>query len=69
MPTADQPAPEHRALDVGEPIDGDPIYHGAMDDTAGAATLLEIANRIQGKKIQTTRSPLLVAITGPKRCC
>lgn len=30
-------------LGIGEPIDGDRIYHGAMDNASGVASILEIA--------------------------
>ena len=33
---------------VGEPVDGDAIYNGAMDNASGIATLLETARRWHG---------------------
>lgn len=34
-------------LGIGEPINGDRIYNGAMDDASGVAAVLDIAHRIQ----------------------
>jgi Zn-dependent M28 family amino/carboxypeptidase len=33
-------------LGIGEPIDGDRIYHGAMDNASGVASILEIARAL-----------------------
>jgi Zn-dependent M28 family amino/carboxypeptidase len=54
-------------LGVGEPINGDSIYNGAMDNAAGVATLLEIANSIQEQKIKMKRSLLFVVVTGEEK--
>jgi len=54
-------------LGVGEPINGDPIYNGAMDNAAGVATLLEVANSIQEQKIKMKRSLLFVVVTGEEK--
>src|SRR6202007_269455 len=35
-------------LGIGEPINGDKIYNGAMDDASGVAAVLDIAHRIKG---------------------
>ncbi len=34
-------------LGIGEPINGDKIYNGAMDDASGVAAVLDIAHRIK----------------------
>ena len=34
-------------LGIGEPINGDRIYNGAMDDASGVAAVLDIAHRIK----------------------
>src|ERR1700728_4127757 len=34
-------------LGIGAPINGDKIYHGAMDDASGVATVLDIADRLK----------------------
>jgi hypothetical protein len=49
---------------VGEPIDGDKIYNGAMDDASGVAAMLEIANQLT---VTTKRSLLFVAVTGEEK--
>ena len=41
---------------VGEPINGDRIYNGAMDDASGVASLLDIAAMLHEAKTQTRRS-------------
>ena len=52
---------------VGEPIDGDKIYNGAMDDASGVAAILEIANELNQEKVTTKRSLLFVAVTGEEK--
>jgi hypothetical protein len=52
---------------VGEPINGDSIYNGAMDNASGVATLLDIAQTLHDQKIQTKRSLLFVAVTGEEK--
>jgi peptidase M28-like protein len=52
---------------VGEPIHGDRIYNGAMDDASGIATLLEIATLLSESKIRTRRSILFVAVTAEEK--
>ena len=47
---------------VGEPINGDSIYNGAMDNAAGVATLIEAARRIKAGPAPK-RSILLLACT------
>jgi Zn-dependent M28 family amino/carboxypeptidase len=48
-------------LGVGEPIKGDRIYNGAMDNASGVATLIETARAMKGKKLK--RSVAFVAVT------
>jgi Zn-dependent M28 family amino/carboxypeptidase len=52
-------------LGIGAPINGDSIYHGAMDDAAGVASLFEIARAL--KASPPRRSVLLVAVTGEEK--
>ena len=52
---------------VGEPINGDRIYNGAMDDASGVASLLDIAAILNDNKTQTKRSLLFVAVTGEEK--
>lgn len=54
-------------LGIGEPINGDKIYHGAMDDASGIASLLEIARNLNGSCTSLKRSLLFVAVTGEEK--
>ena len=51
-------------LGTGEAISGDKVYNGAMDDAAGVASLIEIAQRMHETNTKTRRSLLFVAVTG-----
>jgi len=48
---------------TGEPINGDPIYNGAMDNASGIATLLEAARTFSEKKLRFRRSVIFLAVT------
>jgi Zn-dependent M28 family amino/carboxypeptidase len=52
---------------VGEPIKGDTIYNGAMDDASGVASLLEIARSLRDAKMMLRRSLLFVVVTGEEK--
>jgi Zn-dependent M28 family amino/carboxypeptidase len=52
---------------VGEPINGDRIYNGAMDNAAGVAAMLDIAADLRDRGAQTRRSILFVAVTGEEK--
>jgi Zn-dependent M28 family amino/carboxypeptidase len=52
---------------VGEPINGDKIYNGAMDDASGVASLLEIVQTLRDTSATTRRSLLVVAVTGEEK--
>jgi Peptidase family M28 len=54
-------------LGVGQPINGDKIYNGAMDDASGIATLIEVATLMKEQHIKTKRSILFVAVTGEEK--
>jgi hypothetical protein len=54
-------------LGVGEPIGGDSIYNGAMDNASGVATLLDVAERIKEPASRPRRSVLFVAVTGEEK--
>jgi Zn-dependent M28 family amino/carboxypeptidase len=54
-------------LGVGEPINGDPIYNGAMDNAGGVATILDMVQTLHDQKIQTKRSLLFVIVTGEEK--
>jgi len=52
---------------VGEPINGDKIYNGAMDDASGIASDLEIARMLHESNAKLRRSVLFVAVTGEEK--
>jgi hypothetical protein len=52
---------------VGEPINGDRIYNGAMDDASGIASLIEIATMMKEQNVRLKRSVLFVAVTGEEK--
>jgi hypothetical protein len=49
---------------IGAP---DRIYNGAMDDASGIASLIEIAQAMQHRKLQTKRSILFLAVTAEEK--
>ncbi len=51
---------------VGEPINGDRIYNGAMDDASGVASVLDIAERLV-KGPRPKRSILFVIVTAEEK--
>jgi hypothetical protein len=52
---------------VGQPINGDSIYNGAMDDASGIATVLEVARILHDSHAKLRRSVLLLAVTGEEK--
>jgi len=57
-------------LGIGEPINGDRIYNGALDNAAGVASLIDIAQSLhgsQGSNVTPRRSLLFLAVTGEER--
>lgn len=52
---------------VGEPVDGDRIYNGAMDDASGIASLIEIAQAMHDAGAKPKRSILFLAVTGEEK--
>jgi Zn-dependent M28 family amino/carboxypeptidase len=54
-------------LGVGEPINGDKIYNGAMDNASGVAAILEVANALHASRAKPARSILFVAVTGEEK--
>jgi hypothetical protein len=54
-------------LGVGEPINGDRIYNGAMDDASGVATVLDIARELKAAKTPPRRSVLFVIFTAEEK--
>src|SRR5581483_8018342 len=53
-------------LGVGEPINGDAIYNGAMDDASGVATVLDIAHLIKSQPAPR-RSILFLIFTAEEK--
>ncbi len=53
-------------LGVGEPINGDRIYNGAMDNAAGSAVLLDLIGSLK-KSPKPKRSLLFVFVTGEEK--
>jgi Zn-dependent M28 family amino/carboxypeptidase len=51
-------------MGIGEPVHGDNIYHGALDNASGSAALLEIARAMTGLNPRPRRSILFVSVTG-----
>jgi hypothetical protein len=54
-------------LGVGEPIHGDSIYNGAMDNASGVASLLEIARAMHAAGRRPRRSVLFLALCGEEK--
>lgn len=54
-------------LGVGEPINGDAIYNGAMDNASGSALLLDIAASLKTSPVNCKRSLLFVWVTGEEK--
>jgi peptidase M28-like protein len=51
-------------LGTGEPINGDRIYNGAMDNASGIAAMLEVAISLRQSAVKPARSILFLAVTG-----
>jgi Zn-dependent M28 family amino/carboxypeptidase len=54
-------------LGVGVPIKGDPIYHGAMDNASGVASLIETAKALAKTSPAPKRSIVFVAVCGEEK--
>ncbi|GGH31527.1 M20/M25/M40 family metallo-hydrolase [Sphingobacterium alkalisoli] len=50
-------------LGVGEAVDGDSIYNGAVDNAAGVAALFEIAKAFRTAKVTPERTIVFMALT------
>jgi len=51
-------------LGIGEAVNGDKIYNGALDNASGSACLLEVARAYSRMKPRARRSILFVSVTG-----
>ncbi|HEV2113533.1 MAG TPA: M20/M25/M40 family metallo-hydrolase, partial [Terriglobales bacterium] len=54
-------------LGIGQPINDDRIYNGAMDNAAGCAALLDIAESIHNGAQKPRRSVLFLFVTGEEK--
>jgi len=54
-------------LGIGEPINGDRIYNGAMDNASGSAVLLDVAASLKKSPEGLKRSLLFVFVTGEEK--
>lgn len=54
-------------LGIGEPIGGDKIYNGAMDDASGVATLLDVAHQLHSSNTHPRRSLLFVVVCAEEK--
>jgi hypothetical protein len=53
---------------MGQPVNGDSLYNGAMDNATGVAALLEVARAFQeGKGRKPRRTIVFVAVTGEEK--
>lgn len=54
-------------LGIGEPINGDKLYNGAMDNASGDAVLLDVAAALKNSVDKPKRSLLFVFVTGEEK--
>jgi Zn-dependent M28 family amino/carboxypeptidase len=54
-------------IGIGEPINGDRIYNGAMDNGSGSALVLDMAASFKKNPERLRRSILLVLVTGEEK--
>jgi Zn-dependent M28 family amino/carboxypeptidase len=54
-------------LGVGEPVNGDKIYNGALDNASGVASVLEIAKAFKQVQPQPKRSILFLMVTAEEQ--
>lgn len=52
---------------IGEPVNGDRIYNGAMDNSSGVAVLLDLAAQFNAHAEQLRRSILFVVVTAEEK--
>ena len=54
-------------LGIGDPVNGDRIYNGALDNASGVATVLEIARALKAAQPQAKRSFLFLMVTAEEK--
>ncbi len=52
---------------IGQPINGDSIYNGAMDNASGIAAIIDVAMSLHDSGQKPARSLLFVAVTGEEK--
>jgi Zn-dependent M28 family amino/carboxypeptidase len=52
---------------IGQPINGDKIYNGAMDNASGTAVLMDVAAELKKSHEKLKRSLLFVIVTGEEK--
>jgi len=52
---------------IGEPVAGDRIYNGAMDNASGVAAILDVAARLHESGQRPARTIVFVAVTGEEQ--
>ncbi len=52
---------------IGEPVNGDRIYNGALDNAAGIAAMLEVARVLASQPQKLRRSVLFIAVTAEEK--
>ncbi len=52
---------------VGVPVNGDPVYHGAVDNATGVAGLIEIGRAFAAMPVRPKRTILMMAVTGEEQ--
>ncbi len=54
-------------LGIGEPVNGDRIYNGAMDNGSGSALLMDMAESLKKDPTKLRRSVLFLLVTGEEK--
>lgn len=54
-------------IGIGEPINGDKLYNGAMDNASGDAVLLDVASALKASPEKPKRSLLFVFVTAEEK--
>ncbi len=54
-------------LGIGRPVDGDPVYHGAIDNASGIAAILELARAFKAVTPAPRRTLLFLATTAEEK--
>jgi Zn-dependent M28 family amino/carboxypeptidase len=52
---------------IGRPVNGDPVYNGAMDNASGVASVIEIARLMKASAAAPKRSLVFMTVTAEER--